>query len=434
MAIIYYAIFYATIKTKKGSSMKKRMTTMAIALVIVFGGIILFNLIKGYMIKRFFANFVPPAVTVSSIKAVRQNWEPRIHAVGNFVAINGVEVNSQASGSVVAIHFDSGQYVDENKLLIDIDDNVDQATLKSKQSELALQEINFQRQTDLFKRGATPSSSLDEARAKLLQAQADVEKTNALIRQKHIIAPFSGPLGIRQVNLGQYITPGQTSIASLQSMDPLYLQFYLPEQLFKHLHINQAITFAIEQNPNVLFEGKITAINSKVDTNTHTIQIQATLPNCPAKAINDPAHSDLIKITKQASNGKMLISCNSELNKKNKIAQFNFIPGMFASIDVEQPTLPNVVVLPTTAISYSLYGNSVYIIEKDKDNKDSLVVKRVFVNTGDQQGNYTIIKKGVKADQLVVSSGELKLQDGTRVVINNQVQLQTTDDPDQLGE
>ena len=407
---------------------------MTIALLIVFGGIISFNLIKSYMMKRFFSNYVPPAVTVSSVKTVQRNWEPRIRAVGNFVAINGVDVNSQASGSVVAIHFDSGQYVEANKLLIDIDDSVDQATLKAKQSELTLQEINYKRQTDLFKRGATPGSGVDEARAKLLQAQADVEKTDALIHQKHIVAPFAGQLGIRQVNLGQYITPGQTAIAALQSMDPLYLEFYLPEQLFKHLHINQAITFAIEQNPNLLFEGKITAINSRVDTNTHTIQVQATLPNCPASGINDPLHSHLIKVKKRAFDEKMLISCNSELNEKNKTVEFNFIPGMFAAIEIEQPALPNVIVLPTTAISYSLYGNSVYIIEKDKNNKKILVVKRVFVSTGDQQGNYTIINKGVKADQLVVGSGELKLQDGTRVVINNQVQLNEVENPDQLGE
>ena len=414
--------------------MKKRMTTMAIALLVIFGGIVSFNLLKSYMMKRFFANFVPPAVTVSSVNAIKRNWEPRIHAVGNFVAINGVDVNSQASGSVVAIHFDSGQYVEKNKLLIDIDDSVDQATLKSKQSELALQELNFKRQTELFKRGATSSAGVDEARAKLLQAQADAEKIEALIHQKHIIAPFSGQLGIRQVNLGQYITPGQTSIAALQSMDPLYLEFYLPEQLFKHLHISQAITFSIEQNPNLVFEGKITAINSRVDTNTHTIQIQATLPNCPATAMNDPLNSPLIKAKKQAYDGKLLVSCNSASNEKNKVERFNFIPGMFAAIEIEQPAIPNVIVLPTTAISYSLYGNSVYIIKQDKDNKDLLVVKRVFVSTGDQQGNYTVINKGLKANQQVVSSGELKLQDGTRVVINNQVQLKDIDNPDQLGE
>lgn len=414
--------------------MKKRAKTVLVGVAILFGGIIAYNFIKGYLIKRFFANYTPPAVTVSSITVKQQNWEPKINAVGNFNAINGVEVNSQVSGNVVAIHFQSGQYIEETQSLIDLDDSIDQAVLKSNQSELALQEINYKRQADLLKHGATPGSSVDEARAKLLEAQAEVEKSQASIRHKHITAPFSGQLGIRKVDLGQYITPGQTEIVTLQSMDPLFLNFHLPEQLLNRLHTGQLVTFYVEKNPNLLFEGKITAINSKIDTSTHNIEVQATLPNCPIQAITDPTHSPLIKIKKRESDGKMVISCNSALNAKNKIVSFNFIPGMFAAIEVEQPTIHNVIVLPTTAISYSLYGNSVYIVEKDKDNKDVLVVKRVFVSTGDQRGNYTVIKKGVKPGQQVVNSGELKLQDGTPVTINNSVQLKNVLNPDELGE
>ncbi|WP_133127198.1 efflux RND transporter periplasmic adaptor subunit [Legionella nagasakiensis] len=420
--------------------MKKRMIIMIIALIIIFGGIVGFNLFKAYMMKRFFAHYEPPAVTVSSVTATERAWEPTMAAVGNFVAINGVDVNSEASGNVVAIHFDSGQFIEKDKPLIDIDDTVDQATLKFNQSELTLQEINFKRQEDLFKRGATPSSNVDAARAKLVQAQADVEKTQAIIRQKHIAAPFSGQLGIRQVNLGQYITPGQTAIVTLQSMDPLFLEFYLPENLLKHLHLNQKITFSVEQNPGLLFEGKITAINSKVDINTHNILVQATVPNCPSKELANPVHSSLITAKKQKYNDKLVITCDSKINTDHKIVEFNFIPGMFAAIEVEQPKIPKVVVLPTTAISYSLYGNSVYIIEKDKedkkdqDGKDILRVKRVFVTTGDQQGNYTVIKNGVKAGDIVVSSGELKLQNDTRVVINNDVILKDTVDLNALGE
>lgn len=417
---------------------KKRLKIMSIALAVVFGGMIAFNLIKGFMIKRFFAHYEPPAVTISSATAKAQSWEPYLNSVGNFVAINGVDVNPEASGKVVAIHFQSGQYIEEATPLVDIDDSVDEATLKANQSELALQELNYKRQTDLFKRGATSNSSVDEARAKLLQAQAGVEKTEATIRQKHIKAPFSGQLGIRQINLGQYVTPGQTDLVTLQSMDPLYLEFHLPEQLFKRLHLNQKITFSVEQNPSLLFEGYISAINSRVNTNTHNIQVQATLPNCPQTAIQDPAHSSLVHVKKRPSDGKTIVVCDSALNKQHHVEHFNFIPGMFAALEVEQPALNRVIVLPTTSISYSLYGNSVYVIEKqkekDKNDQDILLVKRVFVTTGDQQGNYTVIKKGIQAGQLVASSGELKLQDGTRVVINNQVQLKDIENPDQLGE
>ncbi|KTD21875.1 efflux RND transporter periplasmic adaptor subunit [Legionella londiniensis] len=419
---------------------RKRMTIMIILLVIVFGGIIAFNAFKAFMMKRFFASFEPPAVTVSSVTAKEQDWEPTISAVGNFAAINGVEVNSQAAGNVVAIHFDSGQFIEKGHPLIDIDDSVEQATLKFNKSDLALQEINYKRQTDLFKKGATPSSNVDEARAKLLQAQANVEKTQALINQKHITAPFSGQLGIRQVNLGQYVSPGQTAIVSLQSLDPLFLEFYLPEQYLKQLYIGQNITFAVEQNPKYRFHGIITAINSKVDVNTHNILVQATVPNCPAKAVAMPKTSKLVKIKKQKLFTRELLICDTDLNTKNHVTEFNFIPGMFAALEVEQPSVSKVVVLPSTAISYSLYGNSVFVIEKDKEGKkdekgqDILRVKRVFVTTGDQQGNYTIIQKGIEPGQEVVSAGELKLQDGTRVIINNDVQLDQEVNPQELSQ
>ncbi|KTD32049.1 efflux RND transporter periplasmic adaptor subunit [Legionella israelensis] len=417
--------------------MKKRMTIMLIALFIVFGGLIGFNMFKAYMIKRYFATYEPPAVTVSSVEAKTINWHPEIDAVGNFLAINGVDVNAEVSGNVVKIHFNSGEYVKKGEPLIDIDDSVEQATLKFNRAELTLKEISFKRQSDLYKRGATPSSSVDEARANLEQAQANVEKTQAEINQKHIKAPFTGRLGIRQVNLGQFINPGQTMIVSLQSMDPLYLEFYLPEQLFKKIHINQPISFAVDGFSGMQFKGKITAINSKVDPNTHNILVQATVPNCPASAFNAIEQSSLIKIETEENSRLKTVVCNSELNDKNNVDQFIFLPGMFASIDVSQPPVPNTVVLPSTAISYSLYGNSVFVIEKgkkDKQGKDILTVRRVFVSTGEQRGNYTVIKKGIKAGQLVVSSGELKLQNGTRVTINNDVKLEDIKDPDKLGQ
>lgn len=420
--------------------MSKRMKIMGIALLVVFGGIIAFNVFKVIMIKRFFATYEPPAVTVSSAVAKSVDWEPTISAIGNFVAINGVEVNSEIAGNVVKIDFDSGQFVLKDEPLITIDDSVNQAMLKFNQAELTLKELDYKRQTDLFKRGATPSSNVDEAKAKLQQAQAKVEEIQAQINQKHIGAPFAGRLGIRQVNLGQYINPGQTSIVSLQSMDPLYLEFYVPEQLYKRVHINQNITFSVEEFPDMLFEGTISAVNSKVDLNTHNVLLQAILPNCPADGIKNPEKSPLIKTRKEPQGSKLIVTCNSDLNTKNKVRSFVFLPGMFASINIGQPAEPNTVIVPSTAISYSLYGNSIYVIEKNKEGKknkegeDVLVVNRVFVTTGEQRGNYTVIKKGIKPGQVVVSTGDLKLQNGTSVVINNSVELKDIADPDTLGQ
>ncbi len=419
--------------------MTKRMTYMTTALVIVFGSIIAFNSLKTWLIKRWFAHYVPPPVSVSAVTVQQQNWEPKIAAVGNFTAINGVDVNAQASGNVTKIHFESGQYLEKGMPLLNIDDSTDQAALKSNQAELVLRKLNYQRQIDLFRRGATSSSSVDEANANLQQAQANVEKTEAQIRQKHLVAPFSGRLGIRQVNLGQYIMPGQTTIVTLQSLDPLYLEFYLPEHLLPKLQINQAIQFSVEEFPKVLFTGTISAINAKVDTNTHNILVQATLPNCPADAIRH-RESTLIKIMQHHDKEKVLIQCDSRANEKNHITNFAFIPGMFAALEVEQPTLKDIIAIPSTAISYSLYGNSVFVIEQDKSGKKNkegeaiLRTKRVFVNTGEQQGNYTLIEKGIHPGQQIVSSGELKLQNGATVTINNTVQLADSKDLNQLGQ
>lgn len=420
--------------------MKKRLTIMGIALLVVFGGIIAFNFIKAFMIKRFFASYQPPAVAVASAVAKEINWVPTLNAVGNFAALNGVDLGSQASGNVVKIDFESGQYVEKGAPLVTLDDSIDQAVLKFNQSDLALKTLNYKRQSDLFKRGATPISSVDEAKAMLDQAQAKVDQTQAQINQKHITAPFAGRLGIRQVNVGQFVNPGQTTIVSLQSLDPLYLDFYLPEQLYKKVHPNQTITFSLEQFPELLFEAKVSAINSKVDLNTHNVLVQGILANCPASAIKNPASSPLVKTRQEANNSKKIVSCNTKANAQNKVQKYAFVPGMFAAIEIEQTAKAHTIVVPSTAISYSLYGNSVYIIEKDKEGKknkdgsDVLTVNRVFVTIGEQQGNYTVIKKGVKAGQQVVSAGEVKLQNGTPVVINNEVKLNDASNPNLLGQ
>lgn len=396
-------------------------------LVIIFGGIILFHLIKSIMIKRFFATYEPPPVTVSSVLAVKKDWKPTLNAVGNFVAINGVEVNSEAAGNVVQIYFDSGQSILSGKPLINIDDSIEQASLKFSQADMALKQISYERQTNLYKRGATSSSTVDEAKANLDQAKANVEKIQAQINQKHITAPFSGLLGIRQVNLGQYITPGKTSIVTLQSLDPLYVEFNLPEQMYKQLYTNQKVYFKVEEFDNILFEGKISAVNPKADPGTHNILVQASLPNCPVADLKNLNTSHLISVKKQEDNATFVVICDTEKNKKNQISKFSFIPGMFTAIAVALPPIKDVVILPSTAISYSLYGNSVYVIEKESNkndqNQDIFRVKRQFVNTGDQSGNDVIIQSGIQPGEIVVSSGELKLQNGTRVIINNDIKL-----------
>jgi membrane fusion protein (multidrug efflux system) len=403
---------------------KKPMTLMIIGLSVVFGGLIIFNVGKKLFLKNFFAHYHPPAVTVSSVTVSEQTWKPSIHTVGDFIAIHGVDINSEASGNVTAIHFNSGQMVDANTPLIDIEDGVDQAHLNFNLADLTLQDINYQRQLTLIKRGATSKADVDVAKAKYLEAKATVEQTEATIKQKHIKTPFAGRLGIRLVNLGEFITPGKTSIVTLQSMDPLFLQFHVPEHQRPNIHLGQNILFSVEPQTHLVFSGKITAINAKIDPKTHNIQVQATVPNCPMSVLDqDASPSALVQAQKIPNSKRVLITCNTEKNTAQKLQHYAFIPGMFASIDVEQPSIHKALMLPTTAISYSLYGNSVFLIQKDKNNPDDLWVKRKFVTTGDEQDNQVVITEGLKAGQLVVSAGEIKLQDNTRVVINNEVQL-----------
>jgi len=403
---------------------------MVIIVGIIFGGLILFNIIKQVMIQRFFKTFEPPAVAVSSVSAVQKNWHSPLYAVGNFIAINGVDVNAEAAGNVTQIHFQSGQYIEKDTPLIDIDDSVEQATLQFNQAALTLSQINYKRQLDLLKRGATATATVDESKANFEQAQANVEQIKAQIQQKHIRAPFTGQLGIRQINLGQYISPGQTAVVNLQSQDPLYLEFFLPEQLVNKISINQPITLQIEATPQLLYTGKISAMNAKIDTNSHNILVQAIVPNCPLLKKNKPPHKKFYEKVYKNTDDQLVLVCNTTLNQKHKVKQFTFIPGMFASITIKEPVTKKAIVLPSTAISYSLYGNSVFVIEKEKstDNKaqERLRVKRVFVTLGEQAGNETVIKKGIHPNQLVVSIGELKLQNGAQVVINNAVKLKTT--------
>jgi membrane fusion protein, multidrug efflux system len=371
-------------------SVTRRMRILILVLLIVFGGLIAFNLFRSYMTANFFSHFEPPAATVSSVIVKLENWQPVLQSVGDFVAIQGVEINAQVSGIVSSISFESGQFVKQGTPLLVISDSVDQATLKDNEANLILQRQNLTRQAGLKKSGWAISSDLDVARANLKSALAMLQKTQATIEQKHIVAPFDGQLGIRQVSLGDYITPGQTNIVSLQSLDPLYLQFYLPEQNLSTLFVGQPIQFSVESHPNQMFDGKITAIDSKVDVNTHNILVQATVNN-----LKEGDH-------------------------------YNFMPGMFAKVSVLLPQKEKVVVLPLPAVTYTLYGDSVYIVKNDEKNKAGKSIKTVyrqFVKAGEKKGDHVVILSGIKEGDEVVSAGQMKLHNGSQVVIDNTIVL-----------
>lgn len=403
-------------------TMKKRMSKMLIALVLVFGGLIGFNLYKQYKIKEFFKTFKMPPATISTVIAKTQDWQPMIDAVGNFGAVNGVEVNTQQPGLVTNIFFKSGEFVHKGQLLLEIEKSIDEQTLAEAKANFALAEADYKRQLALYKNSATPTSTLDSANSNMLKTQAAVNKIQAVIDQKNIRAPFDGKLGLRNVDVGQFISPGTTNLVTLQSQDPLFLRFYLPEHFLSYLDPGQEIHFQVDNYPNYNFKGTIQALNSKVDTATHNILVQANIANCPRSVT--PSDTGITE-------------CNSEANQKNNVQTFAFIPGMFANIQVMLPLQKNMLVLPRTAISFSLYGNSVYVVRKVDDpisKQSSLKVFQTFVKTGEERGNEVVVLKGIKPGDEVVNSGQVKLQNGTDVIINNEVQLDLSTNIKSLGQ
>lgn len=372
------------VNNNKEYAMRKRMIIMIIALVIVFGSIFGWDALRAHFMKQYFANFQPPPTTVSATKAQSGAWQPTISAVGTMAAINGVNVTTQIGGMITTINFSSGQMVNQNQLLIQLDDSVDVANLQKAQAQLELNKLTYERYKVLLKKAVISVENYDQSLSNYQQSVANVASIQANINYKHITAPFTGKIGIRLVNLGQYVSPG-TALVSLQSMDPLFVNFSVPEQNLHYLKLGQTLEIKVDNQPGKVFTGKLTAINSTVDTTTHNISIQGTVPN----------------------------------------PQQLLYPGLFANINVLLPPQPNVVTIPQTAIAYSLFGNSVFLIKKDgkdKSGKDILRVTRAFVTTGDQYNNKVVITKGLKAGDMVVTSGQLKLDNNTQVVVNNVIQ------------
>lgn len=377
----------------KKNPLSRRMTILILILVLVFGGLLGYNIARDVMIARYFSHFEVARVSVSSATAHSEDWQPVLQTVGTFVATQGIDINAQIGGVVKEIDFESGQMVKKGDLLLVLNDSVEQALLKSNLASLVLQQLNFQRQISLIKTGSTSTSDRDKARADLDGASAAVEQEKAYIAQKHIVAPFDGKLGIRQVSLGQYIVPGQTNIVTLESLDPLYLQFYLPEQNVTKLYVGQPIQFMVDSLPGKSFSGKVSALDAKVETDTHNVLIQALVNN--EKSSND---------------------------------LWAFVPGMFAKVDILLSQKKNAIVVPLTAVTYTLYGDSVYVIKEDPNDKDKsgkpyLKVYRQFVKTGEKKGDQVVILEGLKAGDKVVIAGQIKLHDGTAVKVNNSIVL-----------
>lgn len=359
----------------------KPLSITIIALVLVFGGIFGWKAIQAYFIKQYFSGFQPPPAAITAAVAGTEEWQPRLAAVGSLVAVQGVDVANEVEGIVEKINFESGGDVQAGDVLVKLDDKADRAELQGLLASRELARKNFTRSEQLIADGFVSKSALDTVRSQLQQAEAQVLNKQTLVAKKTIRAPFSGRLGIRQVNLGQYLAPG-TRLVTLQSLHPMYVNFSLPEQDRGLVSVGEVVQVSVDSFPDRTFQARVTAIEARVDPQTRNVAIQATLPN-PQRLLQ---------------------------------------PGMFAKVDVLLPRKQTLVTLPKTAITYSPYGNAVFLIKQDGQDKDGRPVLRAMqqmVQTGETQGDRVAILKGVVPGDQVVTAGQLKLQNGSQVTLSS---------------
>ncbi len=322
-----------------------------------------------------------PVTTVTSAAVKEEDWAPRLSAVGSVSAAQGAVVSTELGGTIGEIRFENGAQAKKGDVLVRLDVSQEEALLRSAQAEAELARTDLERARDLVSKKVISKAEIDAAESKFNRLNAIVDQMRSNIAKKTIVAPFDGELGIRQVNVGQMINAGQQVVA-LTSLDRVYVDFALPEQNVSKLTKDLETSVRADALPGREFKGKLTAINSMVDPITRNVPLQATLEN-PDHAVR---------------------------------------PGMFAKVDVMLPETKKTIVIPGSAVSYAPYGDSVFVIEKQKDPKsgrESLVLRQQFVRIGEVRGDFVAVKQGLKPGQEVVGTGVFKLRNGMAVTINN---------------
>jgi membrane fusion protein (multidrug efflux system) len=363
--------------------MTKRMIIMLVAVGVVLGGVFGFKLFQGRMMKKYMSGQMPPA-TVTAIKAGYQAWQPALRAVGSLRAVRGVDVTSEIAGLVRSLHFKSGDQVKEGQVLVELNADADKAQLASLKAAADLSQTTYDRDKKQFEIQSVSQATLDSEAADLKSKRAQVNQQQALVDKKTIRAPFAGKLGISTVNPGQYLNPGD-KIVTLQSLDSLFIDFSLPQQELSQVKKGQAVVVKTDTYPGRTFNGRIMTINPKVDPETRNFQAEALIANA-----------------------------NHEL-----------LPGMFVTIEVRSGEVKRYLTLPQTAVAYNPYGDTVFIIQeaaKGAGGKPVLTVKQSFITIGEKRGDQVAILTGLMEGETVVTSGQLKLRNGSSVIIDNSVQ------------
>ena len=366
----------------KRPPMAKRMLIMLVAVAVVLGGVFGFQAFKAAMIKKVISAMRAPPQTVSAAKAGYSQWQPQIEAVGSLRAVKGADLSLEAPGVVDSITFNSGDDVKQGALLLKLRSDDDAAKLQSLQATAELSQITYNRDLKQFKIQAVSQATLDSDAANLKNAKAQVAEQQAVLDKKSLRAPFAGHLGIRAVDVGQYLAPG-TTIVTLQALDPIFLDFFVPQQAVDRIRIGQVVTAKIDAFADHTFSGEISAVNPKIDASTRNIQIRATLKN--------PDHK--------------------------------LLPGMYATIGIATGTPHNYITLPQSAITYNPYGDSVYVVDKKAgaSGKPQLFARQTFVTTGARRGDQVAVLKGVNEGDMIVTAGQIKLHNGSPISIDNSI-------------
>jgi membrane fusion protein (multidrug efflux system) len=330
------------------------------------------------MIAQYFANMPKPSIPVTATKASEQNWTRSVASIGVLEALHGVDISPEVSGTVQQILFESGQQVLRGEPLVKLVSDVEEADLRSAQAQLDLAQSDAGRARALAPNKTISISSLDKAESDAKVSAAAVGRLNATIAKKTINAPFDGVLGIRKINIGQYVNAG-TPFVNIQDLSAMLVNFGVSQKDLPDLTVGQEIRMSVDTYPGRAFSGKITTIAPLIDEKTGMIAVQGRFENVDR----------------------------------------SLRPGMYARLDVILPDLQQVVIVPQSAISYSLYGNAVFVIKHSKDSteKDVATVDRNLVETGARRGNWIIIDKGLAAGTEIVTSGQLKLDIGTHVTV-----------------
>ena len=362
--------------------MWKMLLIVGGAFILIFAWILLSPLVMYLMAPK--GAFGPQPATVSTVPAQKTMWQTQFAAVGTLHAVQGADLASELAGVVAAINFKPGDDVEKGTLLVQIRDDSDRAQLAALRASAELAQQTFERNAALHKSNAISQQAYDTAYATMKNARAQAEAQAAVVEKKAVRAPFAGRVGIRNVDVGQYVTAGQT-VVTLQQLDPIYVYFSVPQQKIAMLKVGDRISLVTDAVPGKTFRGVVDVWDSKADPATRNVRIQALIQN-PDKTL---------------------------------------LPGMYGKVMVSIGAPSPQITVPQTAVTYNPYGDTVFVVvkQKDKDGEEKLVAEQRFVTLGDTRGDQVAVLKGLTTKDVVVSSGQLKLKNGTAVTVNNSVRL-----------